>query len=109
MSLKWFQKVNEIDSTAQYPEAIWDAMSKAGASQFHTHLQVSMGFRSYYGLMRRWLDASSEYFLATNRDFYDDFLLIHKALGLVYELNGCFVVVNLVRIVKITILFICRT
>lgn len=96
LSLKWFQKVNEIDASAQYPQILWDAMPKSGASQVHAHLQVSLSYDSYYGQMRRWLEASSEYFIATYRDFYDDFILIHRALGLVYELNDCYVIVNLV-------------
>lgn len=108
VSLKWFKKVNEIEPAAQYPEMIWDAMIKSGASQVHTHLQVSMGLKSYYGAMRRWLDASESYFLATYRDFYDDFILIHRALGLVYEYDQCLVILNLVclTVKSLIILFI---
>lgn len=97
LSLKWFQKVNDLEPSAQYPQIMWDAMPKSGASQVHPHLQVSMGMRTYYGCMRRWLEASGEYFLSTYRDFFDDFLLIHKALGLVYELNDSYVILNIVR------------
>ena len=96
LSLKWFEKVNSIDSNAKYPEMIWDAMPKSGASQIHTHLQVSMDDKSYYGVMRRWLDASAQYFNENKRDFLEDFILIHKALGLAYELNNCFVIFSLV-------------
>ncbi|CAF0709768.1 unnamed protein product [Brachionus calyciflorus] len=96
LSLKWFEKVNSIDSKAVYPELIWDAMPKSGASQIHTHLQVSMDEKSYYGVMRRWLKASTQYFNENKRDFLDDFILIHKALGLVYEVNNCFVIFTLI-------------
>ncbi len=40
LALKWFDKVNLIDKNAKYPELLWDAMPKSGASQIHTHLQV---------------------------------------------------------------------
>ena len=98
LCLKWFNKVNEIDKMAIYPEMIWDSMPKSGASQIHTHLQVSMDENGYYGIMRRWLDASKHYFTINRRDLLDDFILVHKALGLVYELNNCYVIFNLVII-----------
>jgi galactose-1-phosphate uridylyltransferase len=96
LSWEWFKKVNEYDKNAKYPELIWDAMPKSGASQVHTHLQASLGINSYYGMMRRWLDASSEYYNSHGRDFLDDFILIHRALGLTYQLNNSFVIFNLV-------------
>lgn len=96
LSLKWFEKVNSIDSSARFPELIWDAMPKSGASQIHTHLQVSMDDKNYYGVMRRWLEASQKYYKEYDRDFLDDFILVHKALGLAYEVDNCFVIFNLV-------------
>jgi hypothetical protein len=71
-------------------------MPKSGASQVHTHLQVSMGERGYYGVMRRWLDASDDYFKLNGRDFLDDFVLVHRALGLTYEHKNVIVIINLV-------------
>jgi hypothetical protein len=101
LSWEWFAKVNEHDKSAKYPEIIWDAMPKSGASQIHTHLQASLGINSYYSTMRRWLDASADYFNHHNRDFLDDFILIHKALGLTYQLNNVFVIFNLVSALDI--------
>lgn len=99
--LKWFIKVNSIDEKATYPELIWDAMPKAGASQVHTHLQVSMGTISYYGAMRRILDASSHYFILNQRNYFDDFILIHEALGLATKYNDSYVILNMVILLKI--------
>ena len=90
--------MNGLDPKAQYPELIWDAMYKSGASQIHTHLQVSMGTNAYYGMMRRWLDASARYKTEYQRDFLEDFILIHKALGLVYEYRNVFVIVNIIPV-----------
>jgi hypothetical protein len=94
--LKWFVKVNQLDKNAKYPELIWDAMPKAGASQIHTHLQASMGINSYYGGMRRILDASSHYFIMNQRDYFEDFILIHRALGLATKFNDTDVILNMV-------------
>ena len=90
--------MNKIDPKAQYPDLSWDCMYKAGASQIHTHLQVSMGKNAYHGMMRRWLDASARYNNDYERDFLDDFVLIHKALGLVYEYKEVSVIVNIIPV-----------
>lgn len=82
---------------AKYPELLWDAMFKAGASQVHPHIQVSMGTDSYYGGMRRYLDASKRYFDAHKRNYFDDFIVLHKALGLTQSLDDAIVITNLVR------------
>jgi len=98
MCLTWFKKINKLDLMAKYPEMIWDSMPKAGASQIHPHLQVSMGSTNYYGGMRRWLDAAMRYTNTHQRNFFDDFILIHKALGLTYKVNNVYVIANLIPI-----------
>ncbi len=98
LALKWFKKVNELDISARFPEMIWDCMPKAGASQVHPHFQLSMGSRSHYGGMRRWLDASERYYTDNQRNFFDDFYLIHKSLGLTYNSGSAYIIANLVKI-----------
>lgn len=98
LSVKWFKRVNKEDKSAIFPELIWDAMPKSGASQVHTHFQASVGLIGYYGVMRRWIDASSQYFNENQRSFLQDFIFIHKALGLVYEFEKVVVIVNLVSL-----------
>lgn len=104
--LKWFAKVNTLDNKATYPELIWDAMPKAGASQVHTHLQVSMGLSSYYGGMRRILDAASHYFILNQRNFFSDFILVHKALGLANKYNQTYVILNMIAVKEQEIMLI---
>ena len=108
LSLKWFEKVNSINSKATYPELIWDAMPKSGASQVHTHLQSSMGEQAYYGMMRRWLYASARYFRDNSHDFLQDFVLLHRALGLTYELNDVSVIVNLIPLKDLEIMIVAK-
>ena len=96
LAVTWFKKVNGLDSTARFPEMIWDCMPKAGASQVHPHFQLSMGTNSHYGGMRRWLDASKRYYDQNQRNYFDDFKLIHKALGLTYTMGSAYVIANLV-------------
>ena len=99
MSLLWYDKVYELDKEARYPAMIWDAMLKSGASQIHTHMQCSMGVNGYYGVMRRWVAAARDYVDKTTRDYLADFVLLHRALGLVYEppnTRGLSLILNLV-------------
>ncbi len=98
LALTWFKKVNGLDSSARFPEMIWDCMPKAGASQVHPHFQLSMGSKSHYGGMRRWLDASKRYYSENQRNFFDDFYLIHRSLGLTYSSGSAYIIANLVRI-----------
>merc|ERR1719468_162022 len=73
-------------------------MMKAGASQVHPHLQISVGSMSYYGGMRRHLDASKRYYEAHRRNYFDDFINLHKALGLTYSVDNAVLITNLVPI-----------
>ena len=36
----WFQATNKVDPLAVYPLLIWNTLPRAGASQFHGHMQV---------------------------------------------------------------------
>lgn len=98
LALKWFDNVHKVDPNARYPEVLWDAMPKSGASQVHTHLQASMGTNSYYGGMERLKSASKQYYKEFKRDYLDDFILIHQALGLSMAFNNTYVIVNLVSL-----------
>lgn len=90
--------MNEIDPTAIYPQLIWDAMPKSGASQVHTHLQTSMGINNYYGGLRRLLEAAALYHAKNERSYLDDFILVHKALGLAKKINNTYLIINMVRL-----------
>jgi len=98
LGLNWFEKVNTLDNQARFPEMIWDCMPKAGASQVHPHFQLSMGSKSHYGGMRRWLDASERYYTKNLRNMFEDFKLIHKSFGLTYESGDAIIIANLIPI-----------
>ena len=96
LALKWFDKVNKIDENAKYPEILWDAMPKSGASQIHTHLQTTLSVDTYHGGVLRLKSVSKEYYNDMGRDYLDDFILIHQALGLSVVYNNTYVIFNLV-------------
>ena len=78
-------------------------MPKSGASQVHTHLQTSMGINAYYGGVRRLLEAAALYHEKNNRDYFNDFILIHQALGLAKKINNTYLIINLVSLEKVQI------
>lgn len=106
IAINWFKKVNGLDSKAQYPEILWDVMPKSGASQVHPHFQLSLGTDNFYGGMRRWLDASKRYYQDHNRNFYDDFIMLHKSLGLTYQYKDAYVILNLIPIKEYELIII---
>ena len=57
-----------------------------------------MGINSYYGGMERLKSASKLYYNEFKRDYLDDFILIHQALGLSMVFNKTYVILNLVSL-----------
>lgn len=96
-AILWFKKVRTLDNNALHPAVLWDVMPKSGASQVHPHFQLSIGPKNYGG-MRRWLEASKHYYNKNNRNFYEDFILIHRALGLTYRYKNAVIIANLIPI-----------
>lgn len=97
IAIQWFKKVYKLDKTAQCPAILWDVMPKSGASQVHPHFQLSISSKNYGGI-RRWLDASKHYYNKIGRNFFEDFILIHKGLGLVHRNKNAYVIANLIPI-----------
>ncbi|CAF1089861.1 unnamed protein product, partial [Didymodactylos carnosus] len=72
---EWFKKAHNLEREYSYPEMIWDAMPKSGASQIHTHLQVSLGKDSYYGTIERTRQASKQYAKDhPHKNYFNDYL-----------------------------------
>ncbi|KAI3379988.1 hypothetical protein SNEBB_000230 [Seison nebaliae] len=97
----WFNLVYEDNKDFVYPQAIWDAMPRSGASQIHTHLQSSVTHYSYYGTIEKQISAAWLYHkevksLLSKRQlipaniYWRDLLLIHQSLGLVYQHKDTF-------------------
>ncbi|CAF1061312.1 unnamed protein product [Didymodactylos carnosus] len=75
LSKKWFKKAHDLEREYMYPEMIWDAMPKAGASQIHTHIQVSLGKDSYYGVIERTRQGAKQYSKDhSHRNYFSDYL-----------------------------------
>lgn len=102
LAKEWFDKVYSIEPMYTCPEMIWDAMPKSGASQIHTHLQVSLGYDIYYGNIERTRQGARSYAQNTQgRNYFNDYLYIHQALGLTIPIGDVHIVVHLVCSVRL--------
>jgi galactose-1-phosphate uridylyltransferase len=98
LAQEWFRKAHAIEPMYACPEMIWDAMPKSGASQMHTHLQASLGSEIYYGNIERTRQGARSYAQTTDgRNYFNDYLYIHQALGLTIPVGKAQIVVHLVR------------
>lgn len=98
LAKEWFNKAYSMEPMYTCPEMIWDAMPKSGASQVHTHLQVSLGYDIYYGNIERTRQGARNYAqMHGGRNYFNDLLQIHEALGLTIPIGNAHIVVYLVR------------
>ncbi|CAF3857080.1 unnamed protein product [Rotaria sordida] len=107
LAKEWFHKANSIEPTYTCPEMIWDAMPKSGASQMHTHLQVSLGFDIYYGNIERIRQGARFYAQINNgRNYFNDYLYIHQALGLTIPIGNVYIIAHLTPIKDLEVMII---
>jgi galactose-1-phosphate uridylyltransferase len=97
LAKEWFNKAYSLESSYSCPELIWDAMPKSGASQVHTHLQVSLGNDIYYGNIERTRQGARLYANQNDgRNYFKDYLYVHQCLGLTIPVGTARILVHLV-------------
>ena len=72
---------------------IWDIMPHAGASQIHPHVQGFLGNGKYLGKMGKLNHASLWYRSKNNRDYLEDYINVHVALGLGIRYHSASIIV----------------
>lgn len=97
LAKEWFAKAYSAEPSYTCPEMIWDAMPKSGASQVHTHLQVSLGYDIYYGNIERIRQGARQYaHVNGGRNYFSDYLAVHRALGLTIPIGDAHILIHLV-------------
>lgn len=81
-ALRWFQAAHAEDPQAQYPLIFWNCLPKAGASQMHGHIQLTLGSGMHYAHIELWRRAMAAYHAEHQRSYIADLHAIHNALGL---------------------------
>jgi len=80
-SFDWFKIVKARNPSFTYPLLIWNCLPKAGASRVHGHIQLLMCDR-LYPKQSIYNSACINYENIYNKNFFDDLLCVHEALGL---------------------------
>ena len=71
----------------------FDSSPSAGASQLHPHLQLFAFNDSWPEKWQRVAEAAEEYGKARKRNYFADFVDVHRQLGLAFEAgDGIFVI-----------------
>jgi len=85
VSNRWAEKCHAEDPTARFFFLMWNCLWKAGASMIHGHAQMTVGREFHYGKVERMRRDALCYKERTGFDYFEEFIAIHKALGLVTE------------------------
>ena len=74
---------------------VFDIMPHAGASQVHPHIQGFLGKGRYQGKMAKMEQAAQLYKNANHRDYVEDYVNAHIALGLGFRYRSTSIIVPL--------------
>lgn len=78
----WAEEAHNQDDKACYFFFMWNCMLRAGASLLHGHAQMTLTHQQHYGKIERLRRDAIEYKRQHKRNFFNDFVQIHRALGL---------------------------
>ncbi len=81
-ALAWIEQSREQDPALAFPFVMWNCLEKAGASQPHGHAQVLICKQAPYAEQELLRAVASNYRLAASRNYFDDLIAAHDALGL---------------------------
>ena len=85
---RWWQRTREVAPYLRHASVAWNCLERSGASQRHGHLHVLASDHRPYGHHDRLLRAADEYGAQTGRDYWQDWVAAHGALGLVDRAGG---------------------
>lgn len=83
--LAWGERVRSFDPTARFWLFWWNALWKSGASILHGHAQVVSRPGCHYGRLERTRRSVESYRARCGRDYFEDLLAVHQALGLTVD------------------------
>ena len=87
---KWFELANGRDPEARFPHLMWDAGSRASASQPHLHMQLSLSHNAYFTRaehtrLSAWAYAEAH----PGHNYWADVVAAHETLGLAVRRGDC--------------------
>ncbi|HEX2909632.1 MAG TPA: hypothetical protein VH186_02415 [Chloroflexia bacterium] len=82
---EWAEKVREEDAGARYFFFMWNCLFRAGASIIHGHAQMTVTRQQHYGKIERLRRDAIEYRRLHRRNYFNDLVQVHRALGLTVD------------------------
>jgi len=82
---KWAQAAHEADPLANYPLFLWNCLWRSGASILHGHAQMLLTRGTHYARVEAWRQAAQRYRAAHGVNYFDDLLVVYRALGLAVD------------------------
>ena len=83
LALKWFDRAHDKTPSHLYRIMYWDILPKAGASQIHPHIQLSLGDYTYNTRWNQLHKAGMKFSKEHNgQNYWTTLLQIHTLLGL---------------------------
>ena len=95
VSWQWYGRANQKDGRAKYPSMAWDLLIHAGASKVHPHFHLYLDRRRHQGHFGQLTSAAASYHRQTGRDYWEDTVQLHLALGLGLAVPGGHILVPL--------------
>ncbi|MGH2514769.1 MAG: hypothetical protein ACRDHP_03860 [Ktedonobacterales bacterium] len=79
---EWAARAHQADPAARHFFLLWNCLWRAGASQVHGHVQMTLSAAMPHARVALWRAAAARYRQETGGDYFADLATVHRALGL---------------------------
>jgi hypothetical protein len=96
VAVRWFDRMHELHPDARYPQGIWDTLSRAGASQNHSHMQTVLTRDQYLVGWERLVRGAQLYTQRHPADrYWRDLVYLHSCLNLSFRHGDAVAIISL--------------
>lgn len=95
---RWAEAAHGRDPEARYYFLLWNSLWRAGGSIVHGHMQMTLTRGSHYPKVEQARRAAAAYRAEHGRDYFEDLVAAHDALGLARRLGDATLLASLTPI-----------
>jgi hypothetical protein len=95
---RWAEAAHATDREALYYFLLWNSLWRAGGSIVHGHMQMTLTKASHYPKVEALRRAALAYRNDFGRDYFDDLIAAHEALGLTRRIGDAVLLASLTPI-----------
>jgi hypothetical protein len=92
---RWFQAAMDVAQECIYPLLMWNCRWRAGGSQEHGHMQLTLAQSEHYPRIEALRRAAMTYRQDYGNNYFADLFEIHRLLGLGWNVRGAQVIVSI--------------